>query len=342
MVRVSVVIPCRNERDYIARSLDSVLANDYPREDVEILVVDGMSDDGTRRILRAYRRRVPRLRLLDNPARSTAAGLNIGVRRARGSVIVRMDAHNVYDRHYISRSVRYLDEYGVDNVGGLWVTRPGADTRAARAIALASSHRFGVGNARYRTGARGPMLVDTVPFGCYRREVFDRIGLFDPGAPRTEDDEFNLRLVRSGGRILLAPDIVSYYYARPDYPRIWRMFYQYGLYKPLVFRKTGTLATLRQTVPPLFLLSLAASGVFACLAPAALVLFSLVAGAYLVASAAVSLTLAARHGPLLFPYLVAAFAAGHAGYGLGYLEGMFRFWLLRRDAAAGGDIPLTR
>ncbi len=259
---VTIIVPCRNEGKWIAPCLDSILANDYPRERLEVLVVDGMSSDETRSVVERRAADQPCIRLLDNAKQITPAALNIGIAAARGAVIVRMDAHVDYPADYVSSLVRLLEEKGADNVGGVCRTLPGAETAIARAIAIGMSHPVGVGNSYFRIGAASERWVDTVPFGCYRKEVFDRIGLFDEELVRNQDDEFNLRLIRSGGRILLTPNVVCRYYARDSLRKLWRMYYQYGYFKPLVVRKVKGVMTLRQLGPPLFVLCLAAGTLF--------------------------------------------------------------------------------
>ena len=211
---VSIIIPCRDERRFIEKCLLSIIANDYPKESLQVLVVDGMSEDGTREILNQFSGKYPFIKMLDNPKKIVPVALNIGIKQARGNVIIRMDAHNVYGKDYISKCVKYLRKYNIDNVGGICITLPGRNTLLAQSIALALSHPFGVGNAHFRIGLKGPKYVDTVPFGCYKREVFEKIGLFDEDLVRNQDDELNVRLQRNGGKILLVPEIVSYYYAR--------------------------------------------------------------------------------------------------------------------------------
>jgi len=340
--RVSIVMPCRNEAAYIAACLESVLATDYPLDRVELLVVDGRSDDGTREIVERYAARHSCVQLIDNPARITPTALNTAIRVATGELIVRMDAHVIYPRDYLPRLVSALQETGADNVGGVVVTLPADDTASARAIALAFSHPLGVGNAYFRIGVSGRRWVDTVPFGCFRREVFDRIGMFDEELVRNQDDEFNLRLIRRGGRILLLPDVVSHYYARRSLGAVARMFYQYGYYKPLVARKVERVMT-RQLVPPLFVLSLAVTGVLGIWVPAARVLLAATAGTY----AALVLTgaaLAARkHGFRCAAALAAVFAIMHVSYGAGYLRGIVDHWFpFRKRHRATGAVSLSR
>jgi len=171
---VSVIIPCRNEEKFVGKCLDSIIQNEYPKDSIEVLVVDGLSDDRTREIVRHYSLRYPFIKLFDNAKKIVPSSLNIGIREASGEIIIRMDAHNEYEKDYIKKCVYYLEKYNADNVGGIWITRPGKETTVAGSIALALSHAFGVGNAYYRIGSKEPRYVDTVPFGCYKREILIR------------------------------------------------------------------------------------------------------------------------------------------------------------------------
>ena len=189
--------------------------------------------------------------------------MNLGIAAAGGSVIVRMDAHVEYPGRLHLRAGGPLERSGADNVGGVCQTLPAGDSAVAKAVAFGMSHPLGVGNSHFRIGTLEDRWVDTVPFGCYRREVFDRIGLFDEELVRNQDDEFNLRLIRHGGRILLSPRIVCKYFARDSLAKLWRMYYQYGYFKPLVVRKVGGVMTIRQLLPPLFVLSLIVTGLAA-------------------------------------------------------------------------------
>ncbi len=341
---VSVVVPCRNERRYIGPCLDALLAMDYPHDRLEILVVDGMSDDGTREVLAEYSARHPIVRVLDNPRRVTPNALNIGVAGSRGDVIMPIGAHNSSPPHYISRLVQCLEETGADNVGGILTTEPGGPGCAARAIAVAMAHPFGVGNSHFRIGTTEPRWVDTVPFGCYRREVFERIGLFDEDLIRNQDDELNIRLVRAGGRILLVPEVVSSYHARDSLRKLWRMYYQYGYFKPLVARKVGGVFTWRQLVPPAFVLALIASAVAAIIAPKTTPALAIIVAVYVSALAAMALPVAARHGPRVALAFCAAIPTLHLSYGVGFLKGVVDFLVLRRKSVRGAPaaVPTSR
>ena len=340
---VSIIVPCRNEEKGIVKCLDSIISGDYPKTRIEVFIIDGMSEDGTREIIGGYARQYEFIMLLDNPRKTAPAALNIGIRKARGALIMRMDAHTVYEKDYISKCVRYLTEWNVDNVGGVCDTLPGAKTTLAGAIALALSHPFGVGNSYFRIGAKEPRFVDTVPFGCYRREIFEKIGFFDEDLTRNQDDEFNLRLIRNGGKILLAPDIISYYYARDTLDKLWKMYYQYGYFKPLVLQKIRAVLTFRQLIPPLFVAGLIIFFLSALLLKPFRPLLVSSLALYSAVNLTSSLLIASRRGLKYMPFLPIVFSTLHAGYGLGYLKGLWDFVILRRNREGKtGAVPLTR
>ena len=338
---VSVVIPCRNERDFIEPCLASLLAAPYPADCLEILVIDGMSDDGTRDRLAAYAASHPAVRVLDNPKRITPAALNIGIANARGDVIVRADAHTIYPPSYVPLLVRWLLKSGADNVGGLWITEPGGTSAVARSIAAVLAHPAGVGNAHYRVGIDEPRWVDTVPFGCYRRDVFDRIGMFDEDLIRNQDDELNFRLTRAGGRILLVPDVECRYRARGSLGKLWRTYYQYGYYKPLVARNSGGVSSWRQLVPPAFAALVIAAAILALVVPKRAGVLAAVVAIYLLALIAASIGIARRDGLRVALLSPAAFAVLHFSYGLGYLHGAIAFLVFQR-ASARQSVRLSR
>src|SRR4030042_6063885 len=177
---VSVIIPCLNEESFIGKCLGSIIDNNYPKDRLEILVIDGKSEDGTKAVLERYAHNYSFAKVFENPKKITPAALNIGIQNAKGEIIVRMDAHSSYEKDYISKCIKYLNEYNADNVGGMWITVPRNNSFVAKAIVSSLSHSFGVGNAYYRIGkAQEPRWVDTVPYGCYYKEVFKKVGLFD-------------------------------------------------------------------------------------------------------------------------------------------------------------------
>lgn len=315
---VSIVIPMRDEEEHIGRCLDSLVAQDYPHSRFEVLVADGFSDDQSREIVAGYATAGVDVLLLDNPARVTPHALNTGVRHARGEVIIILGSHSYVEIDFISRNVEVLAATGADCVGGRIETI--SKTALGRVVSLAMSSPFGVGNARFRTSEKAG-FVDTVAFGAYRRAVFDKVGLFDEELVRNQDDEFNFRLTRSGGRIYLDPKIRSYYWSRPTLGSLWRQYYQYGRWKTRILRKHGRLPSTRHIVPAAAL-TLFGITVIAGIAyhPLAWIPAALLAG-YLAASLAVTIDLSLKNGPI-YVMLPAAFATLHLSYALGFLRGL--------------------
>jgi cellulose synthase/poly-beta-1,6-N-acetylglucosamine synthase-like glycosyltransferase len=314
---VSVLVPVRNEERYIERCLYSIARQDYPRERTEIIVIDGLSDDRTRQfIARFANESTADVRMFENTHKTPAAGMNIGLEAARGDIIMRLDGHAAMATDYVRRCVAALLDSGADCAGG--VLQNEGETFTGRAIALAMSSRFGVGAAAFRTGGAG--YVDTVAFGAYRSEVFDRIGHFAEDIDRGEDDEFNYRLRDAGGAILLVPEARVSYIVRGTLRGLWRQYFGYGRAKPEVLRRHPAQIRARQLIPPLFTATLAAAlvrAIFGNRRPfAALILM------YSGAATIVSLVLAMQHGMRRAPVLGAAFACMHISYGLGFLAGL--------------------
>lgn len=332
MIELSIIIPCRNEKDYITGVLDSILANDFPKENLEVIVADGMSEDGTRAVIEEYTKKWPFIRLVDNPRKIVPCALNEAIRNAKGRIIMRMDAHAVYPPCYISRLASALDELQADNVGAVCETLPGGDGARAKAIALACSHPFGVGNSAFRLDQslnQTPFEVDTVPFGCYKKQVFDRIGLFDEELVRNQDNELNERLKKAGGRIFLVPDVKIQYFARKTFSKLWKMFYQYGYFGPLVDKKLGKPTRLRRYIPLAFVLSTVLPGLIMPFFPKigliAVGSFSL----YVLVNLVFSYLLASREKKSsLAVFLFFSFLVSHLSYGLGHIRGILDFWIL--------------
>lgn len=339
---VSIVMPCRNEADHLAHAVDDAFAQERDGLELEVLLAVGPSTDGTELIARTLKDRYADLHVLPNPQGVVPYGLNAAIRAAHGDVIVRMDAHSRYPANYVAALVRALDRTGADNVGGVWETVPADDSDQAWAIARALSSPLGVGNALFRLGTTEECEVDTVPYGCWRRSLFDRIGLFDVELLRNQDDEFNGRIIRHGGRIVMLPGVRIRYTARKDLSRLWRMYREYGLFKPLVNRKLGAPATARQFVPPLFVLVLVGLPLLALFAPVFAVPWCAMLVLYLSVVALVSARIAFSGGrPRALPWMMAAFACTHLSYGIGYLQGIWRFLIIRR-AMPPGDLATNR
>jgi cellulose synthase/poly-beta-1,6-N-acetylglucosamine synthase-like glycosyltransferase len=340
---VSIIIPCRNEEKFIAKCLDSIIAQDYPKEKIEVLVVDGMSEDKTREIVKQYNHCYSFIKMLDNPQKIVPTAMNLGIKNARGNIIVRMDAHAEYPKDYLSKIVYWLDKSGADNVGGIGITKSGANTLIAEAIALGLSSPFGVGNAYFRIGVKEPKYVDTVPFGAYRKEVFEKIGLFDEELIRNQDDEFNLRLLRQGGKILLVPEIVSYYYARDSLLKLWEMYFQYGYWKIRVIQKHKLLASWRHPVPVTFILTILGTIILGIFRPIGFYILGTIISVYLLMSMVFSLKISLKKGIKYFCILPVVFAVIHFAYGFGFLKGIWDFIILKKHKRMKiVDVPLTR
>lgn len=332
---VTVVMPVRNEAAFLEKSLGSVLRQDYPRARLEVLVADGMSDDGTRERLAALQAAHPNLVVLDNPGRIVATGLNSAIRRARGEYVIRVDGHTEIAPDYVGRCVEALDRSGADNVGGK-MTAEGAG-RFAEAVAIATSSPFGVGGARFHYSDREEW-VDTVYLGAWRRDVFDRIGYFDEELVRDQDDEFNYRLRAAGGRVLLSPAIKSLYTVRGTPAKLWKQYFQYGYWKVRVLQKHPRQMQPRQFVPPLFVAGLLGSGLAAAFHPMGRLALLLGAGCYAAANVAATL-LAARGKRRLASRVSLAFATLHLSYGAGFLVGLVRFAGRWRNRGVRTDLP---
>jgi GT2 family glycosyltransferase len=313
---VSVLVPVRNEEQYIERCLYSLARQDYPRSRFEVLVIDGQSTDLTKQVVSRFAAEsTVDLRLLQNPRCLPAAALNIGLAEVRGDVIVRVDGHASVAPDFLSESVRALHETRADCVGG--VIESEGDTYLGRAIALAMSSRFGVGGASFRVGGEGP--ADTVAFGAYRRDVFDRIGGFAEDIDKGEDDEFNYRLLDHGGRILLVPSIHARYTVRGGLRGLWRQYAGYGRAKPEVLRRHPSQARARQLIPPAFVAALTLS--LAAAMSGRRGALTALAGVYTLAATIASLALVSRHRWRYLPPLPVVFACLHIAYGFGFLSG---------------------
>jgi succinoglycan biosynthesis protein ExoA len=325
-VAVSVIVPCRDEKETIGVCLRSILAQEEPEGCFEVIVVDGMSVDGTTEILQEMATREPRLRIIRNPLRSTPAAFNLGIRRARGVYVALMGAHNSYAPDYLRQCLAVARETGADNVGGSMIAR--GETRLQHAIALAHHSPFACGGARWHDPTYEGE-ADTVFGGFYRREVLLQLGLFDETLLRNQDDELNLRLTRAGGRIWHSPRIRSWYHPRGDLQALFRQYLQYGYWRMRVIRKHRLPGSWRQLAPGSFVLALFFLPVLGVFIKPFLWLWSTMIALYAIALLSTSLALALHHGWHYLAFFPSVFAAYHIGYGAGFLCGIFD-WVLRR------------
>lgn len=320
---VSIVMPVRNEGEFIRESLQTVIDQDYPAEYMEILVIDGMSDDNTRQIVSEMAAQHPQVRLIDNPGRIVPTGLNIALQQAKGEILIRVDGHCEIHPDYVRRCVEYLSHENIDGVGGPIDTI--GETESAQAIAISMSSPFGVGGSAFRTVKDRRMDVDTVAFPAYKRETIQKAGLFDEELVRNQDDEYNFRLREMGGRILLAPDIRSRYYSRSSFSSLWRQYFQYGYWKVRVMQKHPRQMSLRQFVPPTFVATILTFAILALFLPVARLLLAVTTGAYILANLFAAVWTASRRGWRYLIYLPLAYAILHISYGSGFLYGLVRF-----------------
>ena len=322
---VSVIMPVRNEAAFIERSLGAVVDQDYPLERFDILVVDGMSDDGTREKVKRLRTVSPHpvIRLLDNPGRTAPHALNVGLASATGEVIVRVDGHCEIAGDYLTRSVEALQAHEAGCVGGP-IETIGEDA-ISETIAVAMSSRFGVGASPFRVGSDRARDVDSVAFPAWPRAVMEAAGPFDEELVRNQDDEYNYRLRKLGYRIHLVPEIRCLYYSRGSLKSLWRQYFQYGFWKVRVLQKHPRQMKLRQFVPPALVAYLLATAALAVWIPAGALALAAGAGLYLVAVAVATAGTArrARRFAVLLPVI---FACLHLSYGAGFLAGLARFW----------------
>jgi len=321
---VSVIIPTRQERTAIAKCLDSIFGNSYPLDKLEILVVDGMSSDGTKGVVEDYMAQYPMVKLLDNPRWVTPIALNIGIKAAHGDVIVILGAHSFVDKDFLAQSVKALSEHSeADCVGGV-VSNLG-EGLIGRSISSVLSSPFGVGDARYRTG-KHEGFVDTAAYGAYRKEVFSQYGLFDERLARNQDIEFNSRLRRHGGRIYLTPAIKAYYYNPSSFLAFWWKNFSNGLWNVYTTKIARGSLSLRHFVPFGFVLSLLVGGGLALFTETGKVLLGIVGGSYLLGSLIASTKIGLRKGLRFLPILPLAFFTLHFSYGLGSLWGLLTVW----------------
>lgn len=321
---VSIVIPCRNERRFISRCLDSVLEQDYPKSRMEVIVVDGMSTDGTREVLRQYAERHSIIKVIDNPEGITPVALNRGIRSATGEIIMIMSAHASYPSNYVSVLCEWLKKGVAENVGCLWKILPGDDTPVARAIAEVLSSTLGAGNALYRTGVSEPTYTDTVPFGTYRREVFEQIGMFNENLVRNEDYEFNYRLRKHGGRILLVPYLSINYYARSTLGALARRSWADGFWNIYSQKFVRFKLALRHLVPLIFVSFVLFVPLVAFLFPFLWYFYFVVVSVYIVLVLGFSVSIALKGGLSLFLPAVLAYLVLHFSYGFGSLWALLR------------------
>ena len=321
--KVSVVLAVFNEGPFIEDCLKGLISQDYPSDKLEIIVADGGSSDATPEIIKKFQEKSDRIKLIKNPKKIVAAGLNAAIRQAQGEIIVRMDGHTQIAPNYISQCVQRLSQTEADNVGG--PMRAFGKSLFGQSVALATSSPFGVGGARFHYSSQEEE-VDTVYLGSWRRDIFEKIGFFDEEMIRNQDDEFNYRLRKKGGRILLSPSIESKYWVRETPTALWRQYFQYGFWKVRVMKKHPQQMRMRQFIPPLFAASFFLSGGLCLVIDLFRPVFYFLFLSYIAANLGASFYIAAKKGWKYFLALPFVYGILHFSYGFGFLTGMPRFF----------------
>ena len=322
---VSVIIPCRNEEKTIHHVLEALHQQSFPVEDMEVVIADGFSSDNTRSAIQAFQEAHPglKVRLIDNPKQIIPAGLNAAIQAAAGEIIVRMDAHSLPEADYIQRSVDAIQSGIAENVGGVWNIQAPNDSWIARSIAAAAGNPLAVGDALYRFTDKAA-YVDTVPYGAYKRSLFDEIGLFDETLLANEDYEVNTRIRQAGGRIWLDPAIRCTYFSRPTLRALARQYWGYGYWKAQMLKRYPETLRWRQALPPLFVLGVLFLGILGCFWKPAWIALATVLGLYLLIQLIPALSLARKLKDLsLAPGIVLATLTMHFSWGTALIVGLF-------------------
>ena len=316
-------MPIRNESNFISNTLDSIINQDCPDSNFEIIIADGMSNDGTREILQKYLDEYSNIILVDNPEKIVPTGFNRALNVARGDIIVRVDGHSIIANDYLKNCVELLIKKGASNVGGLM--RAEGVGFFDKVVSTATSSKFGIGNAQFHYSDKG-QWVDTVYMGSWKRSVFENNGGFDEELTRNQDDEFNFRLIQNGGKIWLDSSIESAYYPRNSLKKLFKQYFEYGLYKVRVIQKRRSVASFRHLVPGLFVLTLLTS---LGIAPLSFFPFLSIIAVYILTNIIVTLVEIQNSFKLFFWMFIPlpiVFFILHFSYGLGFLTALIKFW----------------
>lgn len=316
---VSIVLPIQNEEHFIKKCLDSILNNDYPHDKYEILVVDGMSTDQSREIVQTYSDRYSNVKLFDNPEKIRVTANNIGIRAAKGEIIVSMDAHTLYARDYIRQCVERLQSTGAANVGG-HQTAVG-ENYITKGIALAVSSPFGIGDAEFRYLYR-EKWVDTVYLGTWYKKTLEAVGLFNENCGRVGDYELNYRIRKKGGKILLSPKIKCQYFVRGSLLKLAKQYFTNGIWRLFIIVTHPDSIRWRHLAPPLLIIWLLLSLIFLIFG---ITIWWIPIGLYILSTIAASMYIALSRGIQFFPILTPILWILHICMGSGFIYGILRF-----------------
>ena len=323
---VSIIIPCRNEENYIEKCVNSFLNQTYPNELIEIIIADGMSTDNTREIIKKISSKNSNVKLIDNKNLSAPSGMNLGIKESKSDIIIIFGAHAYADENFVKENVVSLGNSDIGCAGGVIYTVN--NSIKGEAIAEAMSCPFGVGNALFRY-SETEAFVDTVGFGAYDRKFIIDIGLFDEELVRNQDDELNYRVQKSGKKILLNPKIKSTYYSRGDFKKLWRQYYQYGFWKVRVIQKHKKPASIRHLIPLMFVLFLFGGGLLSLTSRLIKNLYLIILSLYILLDIMFSFKICIKKTFKYFLYLIITFPLLHISYGLGFIFGIFNFYIFK-------------
>lgn len=315
---ITVLVPTYNEERFISSCIESIINQNYPKEMMEVLIIDGISSDSTREIVNEYTTKFNFIELIDNPGRIVPKALNIGVKRAKGEYIIRLDAHSKYPKEYFSTLIDFSQKLKADNVGGVCITDVKNQNSKSLAICEVLSNRFGVGNSIFRLGTNKILEVDTVVFGCFRKEVFEKYGFFDERLVRNQDIEFNKRIKNGGGKLFIIPEVTCTYYARENFKDLFENNFKNGYWNILTVFYTKILKSLslRHFLPLFFVLSLIVPPILSMIFFPFIYISIFSLGLYLVFSIIVSISILFKKN-LNLGYLFLSFLVLHISYGLG-------------------------
>ena len=324
-VIASCLIPCLNEASFIHNCLNALLAQDYDKDKMEILVLDGGSTDGTLDVLKKYETENTCIRVLHNTKKVTPAALNLGIKKSKGQYIILFGAHSTYNKEYISRCIHYIERDKVDHVGGIGKIVPQTDGYLANALILLITHPFGVGNSLMRIGVNKPTLSDTASTGCYRKALFEKIGNFNEKLIRNQDLELNLRLKKMNGKIMVYPDLICTYYARSSLLKVIKHSYANGQWVFLTLIWANHSASIRHLIPFFFTSGILVGAALSYYIKPVKIAYLSILATYALLTLIASIHLVIREKkPRYFPIMPLIFFSYHFSYGFGSIIGLIK------------------